>query len=520
MAIDLISWAPELYAATALLAILFYSTGPTAAANTEFWCMVNLGQNQNLYKKNLSNFDVTSSKTNPSEGPGAIVCHLIIWAAVWCFLAGVLVWNTPFHTLMAGGVFIRDSFNVGACAFLLFFAFFAILVSANWSESAKIVHPEYVLLILLTLLGNMLLCYAADLTALYLCLELQSFAVAVLCSLNYNSAYAVEAGMKYFLLSAFSSCLLLLGVGLLYWDAGTCQIPHLVELYTTLSPNISYNCLLGVWLVSLGLLWKLAAAPMHFWAADVYMGAWTSISLLISTVPKIAVLCFWTHYWHVLWITLFNNSLFWFSAGSLLIGAIAPFAQVQIKRLLAFSSVGHMGFMLMCLVGGSEAYASLAIYLFLYCVTSLVTWGLLLWPYNRASHTVAKNGGPQYLWDLSGLNTALPTAAFAWTVGMLSLAGLPPAAGFLGKLSLFWATLNSHQYALVLLALLSTLLSSVYYLKVVKVAYVDNPKGNSVYLSYSAITAYVVSLSVLVLVLGLWYSSPFVLLAHLHALSA
>lgn len=513
MAISLITWMPEVQLSAALLGILFYGTGPAVRAITESWWLCS-----NSSVTNLKMVDsITPSSSLPDGGPRPIIMHLSIWAAVWCFLGALLVWYNPLPALQAGGVFLIDSFSTNAGTCLLLYGCVTILMATHWSMSAKIVHSEYLVLVLLSMLGMLLLCFTVDLTALYLCLELQSFSLVVLCSLNYHNAYSVEAGMKYFLLSAFSSCLLLLGVGLIYWDTGITNISHLQELYESLSPNLSHSSLLGIWLVSLALLWKLAAAPLHFWAADVYQGSWTSVSLLISTLPKIAVLSFWVHQWHMLWVNAFANSLYWFSVGSLVIGAIAPLAQVQLKRLLAFSSVGHMGFMLMPLVGGSEGYSSLWLYLFFYLVTSLVTWGLLLWPLNRQN---IKNSGPQYVWDLSGLNMMLPTAAAAWTIGMLSLAGLPPVAGFLGKLSLFWWGLNAHQYSLVLIALGATLLSSVYYFRVLKVSYVENPKGWGIYQSFSPLSAYILSFCVLLLLIGLWYGAPFVLAAHLHTLNA
>ncbi len=222
---------------------------------------------------------------------------------------------------------------------------------------------------------------------------------------------------------------------------------------------------------------------------------------------------------------------------SLLVGAIAPLAQTQLKRLLAFSSVGHMGFMLMALVGGYEGVAALWVYLAFYLVTSLLIWSLLLWPYGRSVldssgfsiqsssssnsslQSGSQSGGPQYIWDLAGLNLSLPLAATAWGVAMLSLAGLPPVAGFLGKLGLFWWGLNTHQYILVAIALIATLLGSVYYLRVLKVAYVDNPKSWGTLGQYSPVTAYIVAGTVAVLVVALWHGSPFVLGSHLLSLA-
>jgi NADH-quinone oxidoreductase subunit N len=528
MALDLITWAPELQLCSALLFILFYGTGPVVNLRTESWWVVFPSKELNgslaVVSENKTDSQLSTLTANqPDAGPSPVTAHLSIWTVVWCFIGCLTVWFSPLQSVIIGGAFVRDSFSVGISAALLFYASLAILVATNWYSSAKVVHAEYLMLVMLSILGMHLLIYTTDLMSLYLCLELQSFALVVLCSLNVRSAYAVEAGMKYFLLSAFSSCLLLLGIGLVYMDTGLTRIAHLQELFISLSPEYSFSSMLGLWLISLGLLWKLAAAPLHFWAADVYMGAWSSVTLLLSTLPKIAVLAFWMHHWHLLWTTAFAESLFWFSSGSLLIGAIAPLAQVQLKRLLAFSSIGHIGFMLMPLVGGSEGYAALVVYLLFYCSTSLAVWGLLMWPYTRqtAGSQAMNAAGPQYLWDLSGLNLAVPTAATAWAIVMLSLAGLPPAAGFLGKLGLFWWGLNSHQYALVLIALVSTLVSSVYYLRVLKVCYMTTniQKGWGVFTSFSALTAYVVSVAILVLLLGLWHGAPFVLTAHLLTLS-
>jgi NADH-quinone oxidoreductase subunit N len=505
MAFDLIAWAPEVQLCTVLLAILFYGTGPAVSSVAESWWVP-------FQKSEIQ-------MVNADAGPKQITVHQSCWTVIWCLLGAWLVFFSPIPLVFGGGVYIRDSFTQGISTFLLIFSAFAILVATFWLPAGKIVNTEYLILISLAIFGQHLIIQSADLMSLYLSLELQSFALVVLCSLNKSNPYSIEAGMKYFLLSAFSSCLLLLGIGLIYWETGVIRISHLTELFSSITPGLC--TMLGIWLISLGLLWKLAAAPMHFWAADVYQGAWTSVSLLISTLPKIAVLGFWCHQWHKLWTLTFGDNLIWFSAGSLLIGAIAPLAQVQFKRLLAFSSVGHMGFMLMPLVGGSEGYTAVWVYLVLYCITNLAVWGLLLWPFKRQNNISA---GPQYLSDLTGIGSLIPTAGAAWTVGMLSLAGLPPIAGFLGKMGLFWWGLNSNQYALVIFALLSTLISSVYYLRVLKIAFVDTVskqrKGWGTNIRLPEVTAYCISLSVIILVLGLWHGSPLILTAHLLSLSS
>lgn len=543
MFLDLLTRSPEFQLCLSFLVLLFYATGPAANPVAESWwiCWDSKVVNTVCKKQNKSVIPESLEIYSPKDslmvsGPSYLVNHLTWWAVIWCLLGSLLVWNTPFLCIQTGAVFVRDSFTQGLCTVLLVYAALCLMAAVDWAKSTYIIHIEYVLLALLAVLGQHLLVMTTDLMGLYVCLELQSFSLVVLCSLNYTSAYAVEAGMKYFLLSAFSSCFLLLGIGLIYWDTGLTNLTDLQEYFTTLAPEWSLGALLGIWFVSLGLLWKLAAAPMHFWAADIYQGAWSSVSLLISTLPKLSVLGFWVHHWHSLWVLSFGELLGFFSAVSLLVGAIAPLAQIQLKRLLAFSSVGHMGFMLMALVGGYEGVAALWVYLALYLLTSLLIWSLLLWPYGRSAldssgfsmqsspssnHDLQKgsqSAGPQYIWDLAGLNLSLPLAATAWAVAMLSLAGLPPVAGFLGKLGLFWWGLNTHQYILVAIALVSTLLGSVYYLRVLKVAYVDAPKTWGTYGQYSPVTAYIVAITVAVLVIALWHGTPLVLSSHLLSL--
>lgn len=316
MTLDVISWMPEGFFLVSLLGLLCYGITPGASAFEERLAvpmhMVNanisasgdlMHSAQNLQhtkqpgEVSLSN-DPQNLAGTPAGGPTHSSALLGAWAIPWCLLGFLLIAYCPLHTLMAGGVFLRDLFSLQLGSLLWLFAAAVLLMSLSWQKTAGIVHPEYVTLSLLALLGQHLLICATDLMAMYICLELQSFAIIVLCSLNYKSAYSIEAGMKYFLLSAFSSCLLLLGIGLIYWDTGLTQCHHLVELLNSTSHDPSICLWLGIWLVSLGLLWKLSAAPLHLWVADVYMGAWSSVTLFLSTLPKIAVLGFWVHTWH------------------------------------------------------------------------------------------------------------------------------------------------------------------------------------------------------------------------------
>nr|AIK66620.1 NADH dehydrogenase subunit 2 [Rotundella rotunda] len=543
MTLDVVCWAPEAFFSLNLLVFLWYGTGAVVSPVTErvSLCVSSLRESKNR-EKNLSlkererlSFEHREkeryslqmyrrplSLNLPSGGPSHAAGHMSLWAVTLSLLRALLIWNCPLQTLQAGGVFVRDVFSQNLGLFLWIVASLALWVTIGWQKKRGIIHTEYVFLALLSLFGQHLLLMSTDLMALYLCLELQSFSLVVLCALNYTNPYAIEAGMKYFLLSAFRSCLLLLGIGLIYWQTGHTRLSHLRELLSVTSfvyrergERPSLTLWLGLWLVGLGLLWKLAAAPLHLWAADVYMGAWSSVTLWISTLPKIAVLGFWTHTWHPIWTTAFGSAAAIFSGLSLLVGAFAPLAQTHLKRLLAFSSIGHMGLMLMCLSGGNEGFRALWAHMGIYIVTSLAVWSLYMWPFGRPK---SQSPGPQYLWDLAGLNHSSPVRATAWAGAMVSLRGLPPLAGFLGKLGLFWWRLNTSQYVLLSLALLSTVVSTVYYLRVLKISYVDRPQSWSSYGPLHSSNAYMISRAWVFLCLLLWHGTPILLRGHLLAL--
>lgn len=520
MTLDLISWIPEGFFLLSLLTLLCFGITPGATPFSERLAvpLYSLSLNAANNCLPLEELNDQYRKNSANSGPTHSANFLGIWAITWCFINFLLVFNCPFHSLIAGGVFLRDLFSIQLTSGLWLFATLVLILSLSWQKTAGIIHPEYVTLTLLAIIGQHLLICSSDLIAIYMCLELQSFAIVVLCSLNYRSTYSIEAGIKYFLLSAFSSCLLLLGIGLIYWETGTTQCHNLVEYLHTTNTNQGANITLwlGVWLVSLGLLWKLSAAPLHLWVADVYIGAWSSVTLFLSTLPKIAVLGFWLHTWHPIWYATFDSTLIFFSAISLIVGAVAPLAQTQLKRLLALSSVGHIGFMLIPLCAGSEGFAALLTYLSIYLITNLGIWGLIMWPLNRPHQ---KLSGPQYIWDLVGFNQTSPAAATAWAGIMLSLAGLPPVAGFLGKLGLFWWALNGQLYFLVAIGLISTLLSTIYYLRILKIAYVDTPIHWASYGQINTSNAYLIAIAWSCLAILLWHGSPFILTTHIISLT-
>lgn len=552
MTLDLLIMRPEFFLLFGFLVLLFYGTGglvtPVAEIitvadsnyNKQLSCLGSsqttthgTGERQESAKKVLGGSTGTMSQANessyafnsqkniqsPTAGPNHAASALCLWAILWCLLCTLLLFYGPLQSVFMGGSFQKDEYSMQQCGILFLTAAFVQRLSLGWQKTAAIRHTEYVYLAMLALMGQYLFIQTTDQMSMYLCLEQQSFSLVVLCGLNYKSAYSIEASMKYFLLSAFRSCLLLQGIGFLYWQTGETTISHIesIAFRTSTEPNLLL--LQGIWFVSMGLLWKQAAAPLHFWVPDVYTGAWSSVSLWITVLPKISVLGFWTHNWHNLWERSFGNTLAFFRILSMIIGALAPLAQTTLKRLLAYSSIGHMGLLLMPLCGsGSNSVGALWTHMFIYILINLGTWGQIMAPMTRPNQPSIKAAGPQFIWDLKGLNQSSATAAFRWRVFMTSLAGLPPVYGFLGKAGILWASQNNGLLITVAVALVYTLLGSVYYLKVMKVCYVDNPTSWGTYGKFSSTTAYIIAICVAFMLIGQWHGNYFFLYTHLLSL--
>ncbi|KAF8054284.1 nuoN (mitochondrion) [Scenedesmus sp. PABB004] len=513
MTLDLVIMMPEFFLLFGFLVLLGYGTGGLVSPVAE---MITVAD---LKGKTFSSMLMPNVSKNPTAGPNHAASALSYWAVFWCLLCALLLFFSPLHSVFLGGCFQKDAYSLQLGGILFLAAVFVLRVSLGWQKTAAIRHTEYVYLAMLALMGQYLLIQTTDLMAMYLCLELQSFSLVVLCGLNYKSAYSIEAAMKYFLLSAFRSCLLLLGIGFLYLQTGETTISSLSNLVFRTQTEPSLLLLAGIWFVTIGLLWKLAAAPLHFWVPDVYTGAWSSVSLWITVLPKIAVLGFWTHHWQNLWRRTFGNTLSIFRILSMLLGRLAPLAQTNLKRLLAYSSIGHMGLLLMPLCGsGFEATGALWTYMFIYILINLGVWGLIMQEFTRSNTPSVTFSGPQYIWDLKGLSQSAPCAAFRWAVCVVGLMGLPPVYGFSGKLGILYRRLNNGLYITVAVALLYTLVGRVYYLKILKVSYIDTRNIYNSYSGMNSISAYIIATSVALLMIGLWHPSFLFTFGHLLAL--
>lgn len=596
MTLDLILFRPEFFFLFSFFVLLWYGTGNLVTPVAEILTVSTVHSNSAQNTLLALNAGFSSGRegyvqpeankqysTNQTRGPNHAVSALTLWAVIWCFLSFQQAVYSPQHLVFLGGSFQKDAYSQGLSRILFFTGCFVQRVSYGWQKAARICHTEYIYLAMLALMGQYQQIMATDQMSLYLSMEQQSFSLVVLCGQNSKSAYSLEAAMKYFQQSAFRSCQLLLGVGFIYWQTGETSLPHIEKIVQRTRNNPSQLTALGIWLISTGLLWKQAAAPQHFWVPDVYMGAWSSVSQWITIMPKIAVLGFWTHHWQAIWNMSFRGTQTMFRAFSMIVGRIAPLAQTNLKRLLAYSSVGHIGLLLIPLCGNNlsrngsgdaagtvitaipgDSIGVLWAYMLIYAIINVGVWSQLLWPMYRpvsvfgldSSHgstreasnresvntsdgvsansssvqrgglrrrgstmPLAQSSAPQFLWDLKGLNTSSARAAFRWAVFMTCQAGLPPAYSFQGKAAIIWNAVNNGLFILVGVAQVYTMIGSVYYLKVMKIAYVDNPETWRSYAKVSPITAYIIAISVAVMLIGQWHGNSLFQFTHLQGLN-
>ena len=328
---------------------------------------------------------------------------------------------------------------------------------------------EFPILILFSTLGMMVMVSANDLLAMFIGLELQSLSLYVLAALNRNSLLSSEAGIKYFILGALSSGLLLFGISYIYGFSGNTNFNLIAVNYN----SESLGLLIGIVFVLAGLAFKVSAVPFHMWTPDVYQGAPTPITAFFALAPKIAAMGLLVRF-------LFNSFgelyldwqqiIFFISIASMMLAAFAAIAQTNIKRLMAYSSIGHIGYALIgvaCV--SSEGLRSLLIYLMIYLVMNVSVFTVIL--------SLKRNDAYfENISDLSGMYKNHPFTTILVALMMFSLAGIPPLAGFFGKFYIFVAALESNMVFLAVIGIIASVISAFYYLRIVKIMYFDEPK--------------------------------------------
>ena len=348
-------------------------------------------------------------------------------------------------------------------------AFLVLVISSNYLKTLKIFKIEYPILILSSVLGMMIMISSNDLIVFYMGLELQSLALYVLATFNRDQLKSSEAGLKYFVLSALSSGLLLYGCSLIYGFTGSTNFNIIAN---QLNSN-EYAITFGIVFILVGLAFKISAVPFHMWAPDVYEGSPTSVTLFFTMVPKIAALTVFIRFLYVPFLNLIDQwqmILIFLSIASMLFGAIAAIGQTNLKRLIAYSSIGHVGYTLAGVATGSnDGIQSSVIYITIYILMNLGLFSCLL---------MMKRNNKYFedIEDLSGLSKNHPLMSLSLLVILFSLAGIPPLAGFFAKFYIFKSVLEQSMYFLAIVGLLSTVVAAFYYLRIIKIMYFDKEK--------------------------------------------
>lgn len=403
-------------------------------------------------------------------GSSRVVPVVTALAVVLLIATGVLELLLPRGKLVTfGGSFIVDDYARFLKVLALIGSATTLVLSRRFlADQAKIF--EYSILVSLSSVGMMVLISAGDLIMLYLGLELMSLALYVVAASHRDNAKSTEAGLKYFVLGALSSGMLLYGASLIYGFTGTVSFAGIAAAAKTGSLGI----LFGIVFLLAGLCFKVSAVPFHMWTPDVYEGAPTPVTAFFASAPKVAALAVFTrvaltafpgvtHEW--------QQIVAFVSIASMALGSFAAIGQKNIKRLMAYSSIGHMGFALVGLAAGTPQGAQgVLVYIAIYVVMTLGTFAIIL-------SMKRKGQAVEQISDFAGLSRTNPILAFLFAMLLFSLAGIPPLAGFFAKFYVFLAAIQSGLFTLAVLGVLSSVVGAFYYLSIVKVMYFDEPAG-------------------------------------------
>jgi NADH-quinone oxidoreductase subunit N len=401
--------------------------------------------------------------------------RMISWLGVGVLtVAGILVIAGPAgRTIGFNNLFVVDEFANFAKILLLLGAVLTLILAMPFNAREGIPQFEFPVLIFFAVLGMMMMVSANDLISLYLGIELQSLSLYVLAAIRRDAMRSAEAGLKYFVLGALSSGILLYGMSLVYGFAGSTGFDNLATLFADQSHDgAPIGVTVGIVFIIAGLAFKVSAVPFHMWTPDVYEGAPTPITAFFAVAPKIAAMALFVRVMLEPFGDLFAQwqQVIWFiSLASMILGAFAAINQTNVKRLMAYSSIGHMGFVLVGLAAGNQTGAQgVLLYLTIYLFMNVGTFACIL-AMRRQGRMI------EDIDQLAGLSRTNPKMALALAIFMFSMAGIPPLAGFFGKYYVFLAAIQAELYTLVVVGLLSSVVAAFYYLRIVKLIYFDEP---------------------------------------------
>nr|AKZ21152.1 NADH dehydrogenase subunit 2 [Prasiola crispa] len=447
------------------------------------------------------------------------------------------------HASIFYNTLVLDDFTYFLKQLVICSVFFCILISLNYMKKQSFNNFEYIILLLLSVLSMLFLISSADFISMYLAIELQSLCFYVLAASKRSSEFSTEAGLKYFLLGAFSSGILLFGISIIYGFTGITNFNELAKLFANSvndvceihnyfffkgDMNYAGSCLqaceLGMIFILVGFLFKLTAVPFHMWAPDVYEGAPTSVTAFFSITPKISFLA--------ILIKVFNNSLYDFmvpmqkilifsSIASMILACFAAMSQNKIKRLLAFSSIGHVGYLLIGVCSGTtEGLQAVFIYLVIYIIMTINIFAIILSTLKRDENAVIVNI-PQvkYISDLTMLAKTNPILALTFTLTMFSIAGIPPLAGFYSKAYLFFAAMSSTMYLVAIIGVLTSVISCFYYIRLIKIMFFEKTRYMLSFNTVKKENAIILGITFFFIVFFMLFPTPLYLVSHKFAVA-
>jgi NADH-quinone oxidoreductase subunit N len=391
-------------------------------------------------------------------------------ALITLVIVGFLLVDQSGRSATFNDAFVSDAFARVMKGLTIIGAIGALLLSARYMVQEKFARFEYTVLILLSTLGMMMMCSANELISLYLGVELQSLALYVVASINRDSEKSAEAGLKYFVLGALSSGMLLYGMSLVYGFTGSVTFPTIAKAVSTPQGT---GVVFGLVFIIAGLAFKMSIVPFHMWTPDVYEGAPTPVTAFFATAPKMAAVAMTTRILIDAFLPVAHDwqPIIAFAAiASMGLGAFAAIGQSNLKRLMAYSSIGNMGYAMVGLAAGSlSGVEGIVIFMVTYLAMTLGVFAVLL--------AMQQVGGKrlEQVKDLAGLSRSNPGMAFVMAALLFSLIGIPPLGGFFGKFYVFAAAIEAKLFALAVIGIIASVVSAFYYLRLIKVMYFDAP---------------------------------------------
>lgn len=391
---------------------------------------------------------------------------------------GLVIIISPKVGIFGGNALILDGFSRYMKILMLVGALFALIMSVGFAKAEKFAKFEFPVLVLLAALGMMLMISAGNMLTLYMGLELHSLALYVLAACNRDNVKSSEAGLKYFVLGALSSGMLLYGISLIYGFTGQIGFKEIAQVLNGQAPQI--GVIFGIVFVLAGLAFKISVVPFHMWTPDVYEGAPTPITAFFASAPKVAAMALIIRVIVSAFLPLsgehgvmpaWQQILVFMSIASMVLGAFAAIGQSNIKRLMAYSSISHMGYALVGLAAGSAiGVQGVMLYMTVYVAMIIGSFAFILGMRTR-------DGNVESIYDLAGLARTNPFMAIVMTIMLFSLASVPPMAGFFAKWAAFSAAVHAGLIPLVVIGMIASVISAFYYLRVIKIMWFDDAKA-------------------------------------------